>query len=72
MIFSEAYQVACLGVPEEDWENLAHAALDNFEFEIAKLAFIRVKNLKYLNLIHDFQVWLLLLQLGVVKFQCLE
>ncbi|EEB18094.1 conserved hypothetical protein [Pediculus humanus corporis] len=54
-MFSEAYQVACLGVPEEDWENLANAALDNFEFEIAKLAFIRVKNLKYLNLIHDFQ-----------------
>ncbi|KAK6627629.1 hypothetical protein RUM44_010107 [Polyplax serrata] len=54
-LFTEAYQVACLGVSDEDWESLAQTALDNFEFEIAKQSFIRIKNLKYLNLIHDFQ-----------------
>lgn len=54
-MFTDAYQVACLGVPDEDWEELAHAALDNLDFEIAKLAFIRVKNLKYLDLIYEFQ-----------------
>ena len=56
VLFRDAYQVACLGVPDEDWEELAHAALDNLDFEIAKLAFIRIKNLKYLDLIYEFQV----------------
>lgn len=56
MTFSEAYQIASLGVPDEDWEDLAHAALDNLDFEVARKAFIRIKSLKYLDLIHEFQV----------------
>ncbi|KAL0279839.1 UNVERIFIED_CONTAM: hypothetical protein PYX00_001315 [Menopon gallinae] len=54
-MFNEAYQIASLGVPDEDWEDLAHAALDNLDFEVARKAFIRIKNLKYLDLIHEFQ-----------------
>ncbi|KAF4531888.1 hypothetical protein B566_EDAN000917 [Ephemera danica] len=51
----DAYQVACLGVTEGDWESLAHAALDELELEVARLAFIRIKDLNYLQLIHDIE-----------------
>nr|CAD7412925.1 unnamed protein product [Timema cristinae] len=52
---SDAYRVACLGVTDGDWGSLAHAALDGLELEVAKKAFIRIKDLKYLELITDFQ-----------------
>jgi len=51
--FEEAYKVACLGVTEADWSALALEALEGLNFEIAKNSFIRVRNLRYLELIHD-------------------
>nr|CAD7589738.1 unnamed protein product [Timema genevievae] len=51
----DAYRVACLGVTDGDWGSLAHAALDGLELDVAKKAFIRIKDLKYLELITDFQ-----------------
>lgn len=55
-IFSEAYKVACLGVTDGDWEELAFTALENLDFEIARLAFIKLQNYNYLELIRDLQV----------------
>ena len=57
---SDAYKVACLGVTDGDWECLAHAALEDLNFPVARQAFIRIKDLKYLELINEFQVWKLL------------
>ena len=57
---SDAYKVACLGVTDGDWECLAHAALEDLNFPVARQAFIRIKDLKYLELINEFQVWNLL------------
>jgi hypothetical protein len=54
--FSDAYKVACLGVTDGDWEALAHAALEGLDFRVARQAFIRIKDLKYLHLINEFQV----------------
>ncbi|XP_069671472.1 intraflagellar transport protein 122 homolog [Periplaneta americana] len=54
-MFWDAYKVACLGVTDGDWEALAHAALEGLDFEVARLAFIRINDLKYLELISDFQ-----------------
>jgi intraflagellar transport protein 122 len=54
--FREAYKIACLGVTDGDWEALAHAALESLDFQVARQAFIRIKDLKYLQLISDFQV----------------
>ncbi|XP_075229721.1 intraflagellar transport protein Oseg1 isoform X2 [Lycorma delicatula] len=54
-MYSEAYSIACLGVTEGDWKSLAHAALDSLDFEVAKKSFIRVKDLKHLELINEFQ-----------------
>ena len=46
----EAYQVACMGVTEGDWSQLAHEALNALELDIANQAFQRIKDLKYLEL----------------------
>lgn len=48
-----AYTVACLGVTDGDWNTLALDALEGLNLDIAKRAFVRTKNLKYLELIHN-------------------
>eukprot|EP01022_Parablepharisma_sp_SALTPOND_P026511 TRINITY_DN64302_c3_g1_i1.p1 TRINITY_DN64302_c3_g1~~TRINITY_DN64302_c3_g1_i1.p1 ORF type:complete len:669 (-),score=64.28 TRINITY_DN64302_c3_g1_i1:1634-3640(-) len=48
--FAKAYKIACLGVTEQDWQFLGFEALQNKQFEIARKAFIRLKNLKYIEL----------------------
>lgn len=55
-MFKEAYNVACLGVTNGDWEELAFTALENLELDISKQAFIRLQNYSYLELIRDLQV----------------
>ena len=56
--FRDAYKVACLGVTEGDWEALAHDALEGLDFDTAKKAFIRIRDLRYLELIHSIEVLL--------------
>lgn len=48
--------MACLGVTDGDWEVLAHEALEGLDFDTAKKAFIRIKDLRYLELIHSIEV----------------
>ena len=50
---SLAYQTACLGVTESDWEALGKAALDVLNLDIARKSFARLKDLRYLELITD-------------------
>lgn len=52
----DAYRVACLGVTEKDWNALAHEALQGLDFDISKKAFVRVRDLRYLELIHSIEV----------------
>ncbi|XP_036188151.1 intraflagellar transport protein 122 homolog isoform X7 [Myotis myotis] len=54
-MFKEAYQIACLGVTDTDWRELAMEALEGLEFETAKKAFIRVRDLRYLELINSIE-----------------
>ncbi|XP_064607326.1 intraflagellar transport protein 122 homolog isoform X2 [Liolophura sinensis] len=54
-LFKEAYNVACLGVTDGDWEALAHDALEGLDFVTAKKAFIRIRDLRYLELIHSIE-----------------
>jgi hypothetical protein len=49
-------RVACLGVTDGDWEVLAHEALEGLDFDTAKKAFIRIRDLRYLELIHNIEV----------------
>ncbi|KAG8240368.1 hypothetical protein J437_LFUL002509, partial [Ladona fulva] len=54
-MFRNAYKVACLGVTDGDWQALAHSAMEGLDFNVAKHAFMRIKNLKYLDLIQEFE-----------------
>uniref|UniRef100_A0A8C6Z1B5 Intraflagellar transport protein 122 homolog n=1 Tax=Nothoprocta perdicaria TaxID=30464 RepID=A0A8C6Z1B5_NOTPE len=54
-MFREAYQIACLGVTDADWRELAMEALEGLEFETAKKAFTRVRDLRYLELISSIE-----------------
>ena len=56
LFFREAYEIACLGVTDGDWEALAKTALEGLEYNIAKKAFTRIKDLKYLELINTIEV----------------
>ncbi|XP_069499548.1 intraflagellar transport protein 122 homolog isoform X1 [Ambystoma mexicanum] len=51
-MFREAYQIACLGVTDTDWKELAMEALEGLDFETAKKAFTRVRDLRYLELVN--------------------
>lgn len=37
-LFKEAHQIACLGVTDSDWRDLATEALEGLDFDIAKKA----------------------------------
>lgn len=54
-MFKEAYQIACLGVTDADWRELAMEALEGLEFETAKKAFTRIRDLRYLELISSIE-----------------
>ncbi|KAJ8370877.1 hypothetical protein SKAU_G00109050 [Synaphobranchus kaupii] len=54
-LFKEAYQIACLGVTDSDWRDLATEALEGLDFDTAKKAFIRVRDLRYLELINSIE-----------------
>jgi len=43
-------------VTDGDWETLAHEALEGLEFDTAKKAFIRIRDLRFLELIHSIEV----------------
>ncbi|XP_059900419.1 intraflagellar transport protein 122 homolog isoform X3 [Gadus macrocephalus] len=54
-MFKEAYQIACLGVTDNDWRDLATEALEGLDFDTAKKAFIRIRDLRYLELINSIE-----------------
>lgn len=56
MLYRQAYSIACLGVTEEDWDQLAHKALEGLNLEVARKAFTRTRNLRYLELIQNIEV----------------
>ncbi|XP_054274065.1 intraflagellar transport protein 122 homolog [Macrosteles quadrilineatus] len=53
--FREAYSIACMGVADGDWKALAHSALEHLDLSVASKAFARIRDLRYLELINDFQ-----------------
>ncbi|KAK1161520.1 hypothetical protein AOXY_G19089 [Acipenser oxyrinchus oxyrinchus] len=54
-MYKEAYRIACLGVTDNDWRELAMEALEGLDFETAKKAFIRIRDLRYLELINSIE-----------------
>jgi intraflagellar transport protein 122 len=54
--FDEAYKIACLGIPEGDWRRLAMESLSAMNFEVSRKSFVRLRDLKYINLVKAFEV----------------
>ncbi|CAD7973371.1 unnamed protein product [Amoebophrya sp. A25] len=50
--FDTAYKVACLGVTESDWRSFALTCLQNLKFDLARKAFIRIRDVKYIDLLN--------------------
>ena len=48
-------QAACLGVPDAQWSALGLAALHALQLEIASKAFGRIKEARYLRLLHQVE-----------------
>jgi len=53
--YEMAYKVACLGVTESDWRVLGAEALQALSFTIARNAFIRVRDMRYIDLLSDIE-----------------
>eukprot|EP00873_Tetraselmis_striata_P015075 jgi/Tetstr1/435339/TSEL_024257.t1 len=53
--FEQAYRVACLGVTESDWRLLATEALSEMSLIIARKAFIRVRDMRYIELLNSIE-----------------
>lgn len=49
--WTQAYKVACLGVTDTDWKALGVAALQAMKVDIARKAFIRIRDMKYIELL---------------------
>ncbi|XP_065186273.1 intraflagellar transport protein 122 homolog [Sycon ciliatum] len=54
-MYKEAYGVACLGVTTNDWRALAGEALEGLDFTTARKAYVRVRDLKFLELLTDIE-----------------
>ena len=45
-----AYKIACIGVTEQDWRALGINALLAKNFFLAKKSFVRIRDLKFIDL----------------------
>mmetsp|Transcript_5353 Transcript_5353/g.11710 ORF Transcript_5353/g.11710 Transcript_5353/m.11710 type:complete len:1236 (+) Transcript_5353:188-3895(+) len=50
--YENAYKVGCLGVTESDWRNLALEALQAMQLDVARKAFIRIRDVRYVELVN--------------------
>jgi len=48
--FLMAYKLACVGVTIQDWRSLGIEALLNKEFNLSRKAFVRIRDLKFIDL----------------------
>jgi len=54
--YDRAYEIACLGVTQSDWRGLAMAALTGLNLEVAHKAFIRVRDIRYIELLNKIEI----------------
>ena len=54
--FAAAHRVACLGVTDEDWRQLAEESLKSLDLGTARKAFVRLKDTKFLELLGRIEV----------------
>jgi intraflagellar transport protein 122 len=51
-----AYRLACLGETSTTWDALGHACIEQGELNLAKKCFSRIRDVKYLNLLSNYEV----------------
>ncbi len=51
--FDQAYRTGCLGVTEADWRNLAVEALQAMQLEVARKAYIRIRDVRLVELVRS-------------------
>ena len=51
-----AYRIACLGVTDADWRQLANEALKSLSLDIARRAFLRLRDTRYIDLVARIEV----------------
>ena len=49
--FAAAYRIACLGVTDVDWKQLAQEALKALSLDIARRAYSRLRDTRYVDLV---------------------
>lgn len=54
--WAEAFTLACLGVPMEVWDALAHGSLLALDLDVARRAFFRTQDFLMLNLVHRLTI----------------
>ncbi|KAG1709205.1 hypothetical protein DVH05_019849 [Phytophthora capsici] len=54
--FAKAYDVSCLGVTAADWRLLAWEALKSMRFSVARKAFVRVRDVRYIELVNALEL----------------
>ncbi|KAJ3336316.1 hypothetical protein HDU93_003092 [Gonapodya sp. JEL0774] len=55
--FDAAYLIACAGATELDWRRLALSAIEGLEFVVARKAFSRLKDVKFIRLLNALSRW---------------
>lgn len=53
--FTNAYGIACLGVTDQDWRKLGMDALESLQLDVARKVFVRLRDLKFLDLIDSIE-----------------
>lgn len=53
--WASAFAVACLGVTESDWRLLAMEALAAMSFDIARASFIRIRDVRFIELLNQIE-----------------
>ncbi|CAM9714504.1 unnamed protein product [Scytosiphon promiscuus] len=54
--FHKAHAVACLGVTQRDWRILGISAVQTMEFEIGRKAFIRLRDLSFVDVLAEIEI----------------
>lgn len=53
---TNAYRLASLGETSSTWEALGHACIEQGELNLAKKCFSRIRDVKFLNLLSNYEV----------------
>jgi len=51
-----AYRVACLGVTDADWRALGSSALLSLRLDVARRAYTRIRDVRYIDLINSLEI----------------